>query len=65
MKERLKRSILLEDTVPEDVLQLNGWNIIPFVNNVKYLGVIPLRGPQEWVQGMAPPRYPSYPVPGV
>jgi hypothetical protein len=33
-------SISLEDfRVPEDVLQLNGPNI-PFVNNLKYLGVI-------------------------
>jgi hypothetical protein len=25
--------------VPEDMLQLNGWDIIPFVNNVTYLGI--------------------------
>jgi hypothetical protein len=24
----------------------------------------PLRGPQYWIRGMAPPRYPSYPMPG-
>jgi ABC-type transporter MlaC component len=40
MKGKPRLSVALKDLrVPEDVLQLNGRNI-PFVSNVKYLGVI-------------------------
>jgi hypothetical protein len=39
MKTRLRQSTSLTESEPESLLTLNGRNI-PFVNNVKYLGVI-------------------------
>jgi hypothetical protein len=40
MKGKFKQSVSLEDVrVPEDLLELKGWNV-PFVNNVRYPGAI-------------------------